>query len=280
MQEHAVGPAAIVAARGLERAPPAHASASQLATYARCPRLYHYRYVERREPEVRAPGLALGSAIHSALAWWFSERAEERDPDVTAAVKVLRADLAAATAFANMRWGDTAPEKLEAEAERLLRFFVAEKGDLPVKESEVYFDFLITDPHTREQMPRPMIGYFDAELADGNVLELKTVRRAYSEVELRTNLQFAAYRTAARYFGVSVEVMAIVRTKTPRIQHVVLPHDRDVSAWFMRAAATIERAILAGHFPPAPGVACASCEYRRACLGLGEEGRDAEAQAA
>ncbi len=147
-------------------------------------------------------------------------------------------------------------------------------------ESEVRFDFVILDPDTGEQMPRPLVGYFDAELATGNVIELKTARRAYSEVDLRVGLQFAAYRTAARHFGVDVEVIALVRTKSPKVQHVVLPHDRDVSRWFMRSAASIERAILAGHFPPAPGMACSSCEFRRACLGVEAEAADGEAEAA
>jgi CRISPR/Cas system-associated exonuclease Cas4 (RecB family) len=259
---------------------PDHTSASQLSTYARCPRAYAFRYLEHREPELRSTGMALGSAVHSSLAWWFEERAHEREVTIEQALKIFRADLAAATVFDNLRWGEGSPEKLEAEGERLVRAFLSEKGDLPVVGSEVRFDFVIVDPDTGEQMPRPLVGYFDAELASGNVLELKTGRRAYSEIDLRVGLQFAAYRTAARYFGVDVELVALVRTRVPKLQHVVLPHDHDVSRWFMRAASGIERAILAGHFPPAPGVACSSCEFRRACLGVEAEVVDDEAEAA
>lgn len=256
---------------------PLHTSATQLATYASCPRRYAYRYVEHLAPEVRAPGLALGSAVHSTIGWWFEQRATERDVVVEDAARVLRADLAAAIAFDNMRWGDSSPTLLAEEGERLVRMFLAAHGELPVQETELRFDLLVVDPDTGAPMPRPLVGYFDVELATGNVIELKTVRRAYAETTLATNIQFAAYRTAARYLGVDVEVMALVRNKTPRIQHVVLPHDRDVSRWFMRAASQIERAILAGHFPPAPGSSCASCEYRGACLGVEAEAADAEA---
>lgn len=259
---------------------PAHTSATQLATYARCPRAYAFKYLEQREPEARSTGMALGSAFHSAVAWWFEERAHEREVTVERALKIFRADLAAATAYDNVRWGDTTPKQLDEEGERLVRLFMHEKGELPVVESEVRFDFVIIDPGTGEQTARPLVGYFDAELANGNLIELKTARRAYSEVDLRAGLQFAAYRTAARHFGVDVEVMALLRTRRPKLQHVVLPHDRDVSRWFMRTAASIERAILAGHFPPAPGMACSSCEYRRACLGVAAEVADGEAEAA
>jgi CRISPR/Cas system-associated exonuclease Cas4 (RecB family) len=253
---------------------PPSTSASQLTTYAMCPRKYELRYVLHAEPESRAPGLALGSAVHSAVAWYFDERAAEREPSIDDVARVLRADLDAATSYSNMRWASTTPEKLRAEADLLVRAFLAARGELPVKETEVRFDLAIVDPETGEEMRRPLVGYVDMELVTGNFIELKTARRAYSEVDLRTNLQFACYRTAARYYGVDIEVMAIVRTKRPRLQHVTLPHDGDVSRWFMRAAASIERAILAGHFPPAPGPMCASCEYRRACLGV--EARDTE----
>lgn len=249
--------------------PPTTTSATQLATYASCPRRYWYRYVERREPEHRAPGLALGSAIHSTIEWWFEETAQEREPTLDDALKILRADLAAALAGGEVRWNGTTPDASLAEGGRLVRHYLDQYGHIAVRETEVRFDFPIVDPDTGERLPRPLVGYFDAELARGNVLELKVVRAAFSELALRSNLQLCAYRNAARYLGVDVEVMAIVRTKRPRIQHVVLPRDRDVSTWFLRAAAEIERAILRGHYPPAPGATCPRCEYRGACLDRG-----------
>ena len=94
-------------------------------------------------------------------------------------------------------------------------------------------------------------------------------------------LQFSAYRAAARYRGVDVEVYTLVRTKTPKIHHVVLPHDRNISRWLMHAATGIERAILAHHFPAAPGRTCSFCEYRGACLGREAREEDvADAEAA
>lgn len=247
---------------------PSCTSASQLATYSRCPRQYEYRYVLRAERERRAVGLALGSAVHSALGWWFEERAQERAPTIEDVERVVVTDLAAATAFSSMAWSkDEGMEDLELEARALIRTFLAAHADLPVSETDVRFDMLIEDPDTGEVLPRPLLGYFDAELAGTNVLELKTTRKSYSDVELRTNLQFAAYRTIGARMGVDVEIIALVRTKTPKLQHVLLKRDPNVSQWFIRAAVQIERAILARHFPPAPGQACACCEYKLRCTG-------------
>jgi hypothetical protein len=40
--------------------------------------------------------------------------------------------------------------------------------------------------------------------------------------------------------------------------------------WFFHAARSIEDAIAAGHFPPAPGPTCFECEFGRACLEWGQ----------
>ncbi|MFO0680536.1 MAG: PD-(D/E)XK nuclease family protein [Sandaracinus sp.] len=256
---------------------PPHTSASQLATYASCPRRYELKYVLHTEPDERSTNLALGSAVHGAVEWWFEERLRGEEPRLDQALRIARADLAAGLTADRVAWRDETPATLRAEAERLVRFYVAEMGDLDVAATEVPFELPIVDPDAGEPMPRRLIGYFDMERASGNVVELKTAKVAYSEIACRASLQFSAYRTAARYFGVDVELHAIVRTKQLKLQRIVLPHDRVVSRWFMRAAAQIERGILAGVFPPAPSTMCAACEYRRTCLGLVEEAADAEA---
>jgi CRISPR/Cas system-associated exonuclease Cas4 (RecB family) len=225
------------------------------------------KYVLHLAPERRGTGLALGSAVHGAAAWWFEERVAGKAPTVERALRILHADLGAELAREDIDWRGETVDGLRAEGERRVRTFLAHSGELDVVATEIPIELAVIDPITGEQMPRRLVGYFDFELRNGNVIELKTAKAAYSEIALATNLQFAGYRTAARYAGVDVEVLALVKTKTPRVQHVVLPHSRDVSRWFMTAAAQIERAILAGHFPPAPGVMCSSCEYRRACMG-------------
>lgn len=248
---------------------PEHTSASQLSTYAACPRRYEMKYVLHLAPERRGTGLALGSAVHGATAWWFEERVAGHAPTVEHALRILHADLGAELAREDIDWRGETVDGLRAEGERLARTFLAQYGELDVVATEIPFELAVIDPVTGEHLPRRLVGYFDFELRNGNVVELKTAKAAYSEVVLAFNLQFAAYRTAARYAGVDVEVFALVKSRTPRVQHVVLPHSREVSRWFMTAAAQIERAILAGHFPPAPGVMCSSCEYRRTCMSAG-----------
>ena len=250
---------------------PRWTSASQLATYAACPRRYELKYVLGMVPERRSTAVALGSAVHGAIEWWFEQRVADAEPELHDALRIARADLEAGLAAEDVEWRDATRDSLATQAAGLVRLFLEQYGELDVRAVEVPFELPIIDPSTGRQMPRTLVGYFDLVLTNGNVVEIKTVRAAYSPVALRVGLQFAAYRTAARYEGGDIEVIALVKTKSPRVQHVVLPHDGDVSRWFMLTAARIERAILAGHFPPSPGPMCANCEYRGTCLGLSTE---------
>lgn len=48
-------------------------SASNINTFARCPRLWQYKYVKRRVPIHKSDSLMLGTAVHEGLEAWFSE---------------------------------------------------------------------------------------------------------------------------------------------------------------------------------------------------------------
>ena len=96
---------------------PEHTSASQLNTYARCPRAYRYKYIDGVEPEFKSVSLALGSAVGSAIAWFFDEQKAGRAPTIEDAVAIVRADLAAATT-GNVYWGKWTEPDLTERAER------------------------------------------------------------------------------------------------------------------------------------------------------------------
>lgn len=245
---------------------PEHTSASQLGCYARCPRQYRFKYVEKRTPERFSTNLALGSAVGSAIAWWFDVLRRGDSPNVEEAVRVFRADLSAAVARPDVEWDDETPESLAAQGEKLLRLFLERYGELPVLRTEERVELPIVDPDTGEVLPRQLLGFLDFSLVDGSCVELKTAARAYSESDLERGLQFSAYRAVMRARGVgAMRLVALIKTKTPKVQDVVLAADADGEHWFMLAAAEIERAIASRHFPPSPGMACASCDFEHAC---------------
>ena len=74
---------------------PEHTSASQLNTYASCPRKYSLRYLEKTPPEDRSPSLVLGSVVHSAIGWFFEAKITGESPAPVDAAELARADFAA-----------------------------------------------------------------------------------------------------------------------------------------------------------------------------------------
>src|SRR6478672_9408315 len=90
---------------------PEHTSAAQLALYAACLRKYRYRYVDEVEPEFQSVSLALGSAVHSAIQWFYGCLADGNRPGPDDIATIVRADLTAATG-PRTRYGKWSPGDL------------------------------------------------------------------------------------------------------------------------------------------------------------------------
>lgn len=259
---------------------PEHTSASQLWLYSSCPRRYRFRYLDDIDAEERSVSLIVGTVVHGAIEWFFEERIAGRAPTVDAALHIAHADFGAEIHEQTVRWGRWTLDDLRTHAQRLVRFFLERHADLPVRGCEERFDIALTDPDTGKPLPRLLTGRFDLSLEDGGVIELKTARSEYTATDLASSLQFGAYSAAIAQLGLDrLDVWVILKNKTPRLQRLaIVPNDHH-RHWFLSAAAAIEKAIAARHFPPAPGFGCKTCEYRRRCLGL-EEVQDASAEAA
>lgn len=251
---------------------PERTSAAQLSCYAKCPRKYRLKYLDGAEPEYRSVSLALGSVVHSTVQWWFEQRRDAREPTIAQVMEVLKADFAAAT-HDDIRWGNWTPGDLRDHAARLVRTFLDRFGGLEVMDSEMSFDLDLYDPETGECASRRLRGYFDFYLGRGRILELKTARSDYSPLDLTTSMQFGAYLVALDHHwgGGEMDVIVLVKNRTPRVQQVRLRPNVRTERWFLAAATAIENAIQAGHFPPAPGYGCAGCEFQKRCLGALEQ---------
>ena len=248
---------------------PATTSASQLVTYAMCPRKYGFSYVFGVRPEFRSLSLVLGSAMHSAVGWYFDRKTRGGEPTIEAAEEILAADLLAETAGQTVRWKERTIESLETEGRGLLRLYLSEKGDLPVLATEEAFQADLIDPLTGEFVGRPLKGYFDLRLEGNLVVELKTSSRGWSDFELIRHLQVGAYAFAwnALHGGPSaLEVHVVVKLKRdPRVETYRIERGEEATRWWLESAREIEAAIAGGHFPPSPSPLCRECEYALTC---------------
>lgn len=254
---------------------PETTSASQLQTYALCPRKYFFTYVLGLLPEWKSTALVLGSVVHSAVEWFFTEKIEGRTPHEDDVLEILGADVTALTIDESIRWKDASPATLEDDARRYVRLYLAENVEMEVAAVESPFRVPMADPDTGEVRGRDMKGYFDFVLTKNHrVVELKTSARGWNEGDLARHLQVGAYAFAwnALHGGPSeVEVHVIVKLKRePRIERYVVERGEADTRWWLHAASEIEAAIEAGHFPPRPSPFCNECEYQKACLSLVE----------
>ncbi len=223
------------------------------------------------EPEFRSLNLALGSAVHSTIGWWFQEKLQERSPSLEAANRIFSADFAAETVQASIRWKDQEPDEVEAKGQALVRAYLTKHGDLPVVSVEQRFEVDIEDPETGETLPRPLVGYFDLVVRKGDeIVEIKTTSKAWHPLCLLRHLQVGSYVTAANALHggpARIAIHAILKQRTPRVEEYPVERGEPDNAWFFHAAKAIEGAIRAGHFPPSPGFACIMpCEYAKRCL--------------
>jgi CRISPR/Cas system-associated exonuclease Cas4 (RecB family) len=248
---------------------PATTSASQLTSYAMCPRKYAFSYVYEREPEFTSTSLVLGSAVHSCVAWWHEERLAGRTPSVARARDIFAADLFAEIVARRIRWKDSSPEALEAEGLVLLSRYLTAFGELPVAAVEAPFRVDLEDPETHEVVGRPLRGYFDLRLQDRTVVELKTSSKGWNDFDLVRHLQLGAYAFALHATGMApakIDVHVMVRLRRePRVETFHLERAPSAARWWFEAARAIEGAIEDGHFPPKPSPLCRECEFEHAC---------------
>ena len=253
----------------MNRGIPPSTSASQLVSYAMCPRKYAFNYVYGTPPAFRSLALVLGSAVHSSLGWYFEQRILGIKPEIAEVEAILAADLQAETEGKIVRWKDHTPESLEEEGRRLLRTYIAAKAELPVVAVEQPFVVDLMDPFTGECVGRQMKGFFDLLLEGGKVVELKTSSRGWQEFDLIRHLQVGAYAFAwnSLHGGPSqLEVQVIVKLKRePRVETYAIERGEERTRWWLAAARDIECAISAGIFPPSPSALCHECEYEAVC---------------
>ena len=244
---------------------PDYISVSQINTYLLCPRKYRYRYIDRLVPEHRSIALALGTAVHSAIAWWSEERLAGADPTLEVAQRTFRADLHAQAAAGDFDLEGKSLEEVEAQGQALVKLFVEQCADLALTLVEHRVEVPLFDPRTGERLPVPLVGFVDF-LAEGCVGEIKTSARRSSAATWL--LQLSAYVYAIQAAGLGKRkalVVQLVKTKTPKLVKEELEVTGADELWFLEVAAEVFDSIQAGAFFPNPGWACPRCEYRSTC---------------
>lgn len=245
-------------------------SASQITTYLMCARKYLLRYVLGLPPEFKSAALAFGSAVHSAIEWFHSEKIDGRTPDVADVVRTFRSDWSSEQETGVAYDDDQSAAGMEVMGVALIELYVARMATENILATEVPFEVPLVDPDTGEVFDVRLRGYFDALMGEPGaetLVEVKTTARRFDAGTLKRKVQLAAYRYAfkqVRGRTPDVKVVALVKTKRPAIEVQNVPETLP-EAFFVKLAVDIARAVDAGVFPANPSWACDGCEHAKAC---------------
>jgi len=254
-----------------------HISISALGTYLRCPAQYAHRYVSRTPPSHRAAALAFGTAIHTALALFYSRLMEGQPEPSVEELQDCFSDTWTRELAGDppvLLDGKDTPDSARDKGMEMLKVF-HEQAPRPhnVLGVEEPFSIEVTDPRTGTPFAERLVGVFDAVVQDDDgtlrILEHKTAARRWTKTRLDHDLQVTGYTLAAPLVGLpdaGVTLQVLLKTKTPALElYSPARTDRDRQD-FLQVISGVLCAIKVGAFYPIRDWPCASCPYAGPCM--------------
>lgn len=249
-----------------------HWSYSQLATYLRCPLQHFFRYVLCLPERTTSSALALGSAIHQALAV-FHRAAQRGEP-----APVLTVQAAFRQAWEERRKNELIVFQHGDEQDTidqgmaLLALYIQQPPPPNIMAVEQQFVTPLVNSQG-EVLDKSLVAVIDLihrnDDDDLTVVDLKTSGRAYSDMEAQMSLQATAYLyTIQQHYNepAAFQYKVLVKTKKPHFQQIAtarMPSDFDRFGDLVEA---IDRAVTAGvHYPVELPINCSGCAYRKPC---------------
>ena len=250
-------------------------SASALADYVACPRMFFFRRVEHKVPAFRPVSLALGSAFHDAVSYALFCHGRGETLVMQELHDRFRSSLDHELHRVNppVLFNDSENEgQLVDTGLRMIDAFLR-RVPLPerVLGIEVAFSAELVDPETGEVLPIPLIGALDAVVerkAREVIWEMKTAKRRLADDRLEFDLQPTAYRIGAQSLGLRdapIELIATTKSRVPDVQIERLIRGRRSEHELVKTAAGVLRAVAAGVDVPVRSWRCKSCAYAGDC---------------
>jgi len=254
---------------------------SQVKCWLRCPRQFELKYVRGLEPAFVPVNLAFGSAVHEALAAFYTE--------IKSTGKPLPPELVIDTFRAAWAKAEEGRVPLQADEDEGAAGLIVDKGvsllcafnqhagegHVPdvVEAVEMGFDVELHDPDTGEVLDERLVGTVDLLVQEQGkrvVYEHKTSSKKYTHDQLDNDFQVTAYKLAARQLGlgeVGLRFQVLVKTKAPVVQIAEVSRTAQSEDDFLRTVGGVLKAIDAGVSYPIRGWVCRSCPFAHGCSG-------------
>jgi putative RecB family exonuclease len=248
-------------------------SYSAVRTFQGCPLKYRFRYIDGLSEDCVSSSLVFGSAIHSALEFFFSQQlAGEEEPGLDELLDVYqqswRDRSGQAVRFAKMETADS----LYQLADRMLTAFLG--SDLTQQEGRIIG---IEEELRGELSPNlpDLLGRIDLllETVDAVVVQdFKTSRSAWTAHQAEDQSeQLLLYADLVRRLvpgkKLRLQFAVITKAKAPKVQLLEANFDESKLDRTKRIFENVWSAIQSGHFYPAPSpMRCPGCGYRSQCV--------------
>ena len=246
-----------------------HLSNSQISLYSQCSLKYKFQYIDEIPRPFKPSGLALGSAVHSALSWLNKERMNGNNVSLEKLYRIFDADWYSQKVDTEIRFKDGENEmKLAVLGKELLGLYFP-KPYKPVKAVEIPFVVPLSNPRTGQQLGIDLEGVIDLIEEDDTIIEFKTSAQTIDPRNVDNNLQLTiysyAFETLTQRPPRLLKVVNFVKTRKPKM--IVLETKRkkaDYERLFFLASQVL-KGIQQGIFFPRTGFWCKDCEYAENC---------------
>jgi len=244
-------------------------SASRLGTWLGCRLKFYFRYVAGI-PKPNTPARHVGTVVHAVLQQWNLAR-WRRTPLDTDTVNSVFDKAWTLPEDEQIAWDDEEPESaVKATALGLVSMYLRETP-IPPEEKPEAVEVSVEKDLASLGLPK-LVGIIDLIRACGRIVDFKTTGKTPGdEMALHTNdVQLTAYallyREATERRETALELHHLVKTKTPKL--VVTESGPATEAQFTRFYRLVEsyvRGVESEDYVPAPGFACAGCEFFNEC---------------
>lgn len=248
-----------------------HWSFSQLRTYLRCPLQHFFRYTLHLPERSVSSALAVGSAVHQALAVYHEAMQHEHAISADEVKEAFRDAWEERKARALVLFQRVGEHDAIHQAISLLDTYLRQ----PMPRNIVAVEQELLTPlvtSAGEVLDKPLVTILDLVTRDEDgvvVTDFKTSGKAYSDYDARLSHQPTAYLYAAQHhYGETAvfQYQVMIKTQKPRLQTLAtarMPTDFDRFADLVQA---VDQAVAGGIcYPVESPLNCSSCAYRKPC---------------
>ena len=249
-----------------------HWSYSALRQYLECPLRFFFQRILALPESGQSAALVAGSATHEALAVYHRGLQTGEATDVSTLHRAITETWTEREANGSIVYnGGDNREKGIAQVVAMVETYLQEPPpeNIIAVEQEVMSPVQNSDGEFLATPLKAIIDLLTETKDEITVHEFKTSRRNYSEFETEVSLQPTCYAAAIQATaGVipKVQYTVLVKTKTPKVQHLQTTRTQADIGKLGDLIETVERAIEADIFYPIESpLHCSGCPYRRPC---------------